>query len=111
MSDDNFIPVPQTSDFGSDDMSTGTNSNLFVGNLSYTTTDESLRSLFAQAGNIKSLSIIMDRITGKSRGFGFVEMETVEEAQNAIRMFDNKEFDGRTLRVREARPRQERRPS
>src|SRR2546430_136947 len=76
---------------------------LFIGNLSYKTNDESLRSAFSQAGTVVSASVIMDKMTGKSRGFGFVEMEDAD-AQNAIDMFNGKDLEGRTLTVNEARP-------
>ena|SRR3990167_1284497 len=77
---------------------------LYVGGLSYDTTQEGLQEYFSQAGTVASASIIMDRMTNRSKGFGFVEMSTDEEAQNAISMFHGKEFDGRTLTVNEARP-------
>jgi len=77
---------------------------LYVGGLSYGTTDESLNSYFSQAGSVVSAQIMMDKMTGRSRGFGFVEMGSDEEAQNAISMLDGKEFEGRTLKVNEARP-------
>lgn len=81
---------------------------LYVGNLSFRTTQEELRDLFAQAGTVESASIIEDRETGRSRGFGFVEMATQEEAQAAIEQFNGKEINGRNLTVNEARPRTER---
>ncbi len=81
---------------------------LYVGNLSFRTTQEDLRDLFAQAGTVESASVIEDRETGRSRGFGFVEMATQEEAQAAIEQFNGKEFNGRNLTVNEARPRTER---
>jgi hypothetical protein len=77
---------------------------LYVGNLSFNTTEESLRELFAQAGAIKSVSIVKDRETNQSRGFGFVEMATDEEARKAVQLCDGHELDGRNLRVNEARP-------
>ena len=77
---------------------------LYVGNLSYSTTDDSLRNAFAQAGTVESATVIMDRMSGRSRGFGFVEMSTDEEAAAAIDMFNGKEVDGRELTVNEARP-------
>lgn len=77
---------------------------LYVGGLSYGTTDESLNNYFSQAGSVVSAQIMMDKMTGRSRGFGFVEMGSDEDAQNAISMFDDKEFEGRTLKVNEARP-------
>lgn len=77
---------------------------LYIGGISYSTNDEGLKNAFAQAGNVVSASIIMDKMTGRSRGFGFVEMATDEEAQAAIAMWNGKELDGRTLTVNEARP-------
>lgn len=77
---------------------------LYVGNLSFNTTEESLREMFGQAGAIRSVSIIKDRETNQSRGFGFVEMETDEDARKAIQMCDGSELDGRNLRVNEAKP-------
>ena len=77
---------------------------LYVGGLSYGTTDESLNNYFSQAGSVVSAQIMMDKMTGRSRGFGFVEMGSDEDAQNAISMFDDKEFEGRALKVNEARP-------
>ncbi|HEX8551835.1 MAG TPA: RNA-binding protein [Abditibacteriaceae bacterium] len=81
---------------------------LFVGSLPYTTMDEDLNQLFAQAGTVDSAVVISDRDTGRSKGFGFVEMSTDEEAQKAISMFDGYDLSGRTLAVNEARPREER---
>lgn len=77
---------------------------LYVGGLSYSTTQDSLGSLFSQAGQVVSATIIMDKMSGRSRGFGFVEMNSDEEAQKAIEMFNGQEFEGRTLTVNEARP-------
>lgn len=81
---------------------------LYVGGISYDTTQEGLEEYFAGAGTVESAVIIMDRETGRSKGFGFVEMSTDEEASSAIEMFDGQELDGRELKVNEARPRQER---
>jgi len=81
---------------------------LYVGNLSFQTTSEDLKEHFAQAGNVESASVVEDRITGRSRGFGFVEMATAEEAAAAIEQFNGKEFSGRNLTVNEARPRTDR---
>jgi RNA recognition motif-containing protein len=81
---------------------------LYVGNLAYSTTEEDLRALFAQAGSIKSVTIIKDRDTGRSKGFGFVEMETQAEAQQAISMFKETKLHERVLTVNLARPREER---
>ncbi len=81
---------------------------LYVGNLSFKTTDEDLKELFSQAGEIKSVKIITDAYSGQSRGFGFVEMGTDEEAQKAIEMFNGKDYMQRALTVNEARPQQKR---
>ncbi len=80
---------------------------LYVGGVSYDSTDDSLKSAFEQAGTVESASIIMDKMTGRSKGFGFVEMATPEEAQKAIEMFDGQEIDGRRVKVNEARPKKE----
>ena len=77
---------------------------LYVGGLPYATTEDQLKDLFAQAGTVESGIIIMDKMTGRSKGFGFVEMSSDEEASQAIEMFDKKEYEGRTLTVNEARP-------
>ncbi|HYC79628.1 MAG TPA: RNA-binding protein [Candidatus Binatia bacterium] len=81
---------------------------LFVGGLPYATTDDELRAHFAQAGNVVSAQIVMDRMTGRSKGFGFVEMESDEEAAKAIEMFNGTDFGGRSLAVNEARPKTDR---
>ena len=81
---------------------------LYVGNLSYSTTESELTELFAQAGTVKSVALITDRETGRSRGFGFVEMGTQEEAQKAISMFNGNQLGDRALTVNFARPREER---
>jgi cold-inducible RNA-binding protein len=86
-----------------------TAAKLFVGGLSYQTTEEALREGFAQAGNVVSAVIITDKMTGRSKGFGFVEFETEEEAQKAVEMFNGNDFDGRKITVNVARPREERR--
>lgn len=83
---------------------------LYVGNLSYSTTAQTLEEAFAQAGEVASAMVITDRQTGRSKGFGFVEMATDEGAQKAIEMFNGQEMDSRTLTVNEARPLQERAP-
>jgi len=77
---------------------------LFVGGVSFNTTDDGLRDAFAKAGNVTSAQIIKDRETGRSKGFGFVEYATDEEAKKGIEMWNEKELDGRTIRVSEARP-------
>ena len=81
---------------------------LYVGNLSYTTTEDDLRTLFAQAGTVKSVTLIKDRDTGRSKGFAFVEMETQAEAQKAISLFNGTQLQDRALTVNLARPREER---
>jgi len=81
---------------------------LYVGNLSYDTTETQVRELFAQVGEVASVSLITDRETGRVKGFGFVEMNTNEEAQEAIRRFNGYSLDNRALTVNEARPREER---
>ncbi|MEW6717497.1 MAG: RNA-binding protein [Chloroflexota bacterium] len=81
---------------------------LYVGNLSYNVSDADLQALFEQAGTVKSVQIIKDRDTGRSKGFAFIEMETQEEAQKAISMFNGKEIEERALKVSIARPRKER---
>jgi RNA recognition motif-containing protein len=81
---------------------------LYVGNLSFQTSSDDLQQLFSQAGTVESASVVEDRETGRSRGFGFVEMATNEEGQAAIQQFDGKEVNGRNLKVNEARPREDR---
>jgi RNA recognition motif-containing protein len=85
-------------------------SRLFVGNLAYTTLENDLQDYFSQAGVVASVNIMLDKFTGKSRGFAFVEMSTPEEATRAVEMFHNKEFQGRNLTVNIARPKEERPP-
>jgi len=80
------------------------NKKLYVGGISYNTQNDGLKAAFAQAGNVVSATIIMDRMSGRSKGFGFVEMSTEEEAKAAIELWNGKELDGRTLTVSEARP-------
>ena len=80
---------------------------VFVGNLSFNTTEGQILDLFKQAGNVVSCELIMDKFTGKSRGFAFVQMGTQEEATKAIADFNGKELDGRALTVNEARPKPE----
>jgi RNA recognition motif-containing protein len=81
---------------------------LYVGNLSFQTSSADLQELFAQAGTVESATVVEDRDTGRSRGFGFVEMATKEEGQAAIAQFNGKELNGRSLTVNEARPREDR---
>lgn len=83
-------------------------SRLYVGNLSYTTTDESLRAFFATAGEVKETEVVMDRQMGRSKGFGFVEMMTDEDAQKAKDMLDGKMLDSRPLRIDFAKPKETR---
>ena len=81
---------------------------LYVGNLAFETTSNDLQTLFAQAGTVESVSLIEDRETGRSRGFGFVEMQTKEEGAAAFAQFNGKEVAGRALKVNEAKPRENR---
>jgi len=81
---------------------------LYVGNLAFQTSSDDLQQLFSQAGTVESASVVEDRETGRSRGFGFVEMATKEEGQKAIEQFNGMEVNGRNLNVNEARPRQDR---
>ena len=81
---------------------------LYVGNLSFQTSSEELQQLFSQAGTVESASVVEDRDTGRSRGFGFVEMSTKEEGEAAIAQFNGKEVNGRALNVNEAKPRENR---
>lgn len=81
---------------------------LYVGNLSFQTTSEDLQKLFAQAGTVESAAVVEDRDTGRSRGFGFVEMASKEEGEKAISQFNGTDFNGRNLNVNEARPREDR---
>ncbi len=81
---------------------------LYVGGLPYASTDNELKDAFSQAGSVVSAVIIMDKMSGRSKGFGFVEMSSDEEAQKAIDLWNGKDFGGRTLTVNEARPMEER---
>ena len=83
--------------------------NIFVGNLDYATTEDSLHGLFSPHGEVASVNVITDRDTGRSRGFAFVEMPNDDEARAAIAALDGIELDGRTIKVNEARPREDRR--
>jgi len=81
---------------------------LYVGNMSYSTTENELQTLFSEVGSVVTVDMIKDRMTGKAKGFAFVTMSSAEEAEKAISMFNGKEVDGRTLTVNIARPREER---
>ena len=81
---------------------------LFIGSLAWTTTDDSLRDFFAAVGTVVSANVIVDRDTNRSKGFGFVEMSSEEEAKAAAEQLNGKELDGRAIVVNEARPREER---
>ncbi len=83
---------------------------LYVGGLPYSTTQDELQEAFAKAGAVVSTSIIMDKMTGRSRGFGFVEMGSDDDAQKAIEMWNGQDFDGRKLTVNEAKPLEARPP-
>jgi cold-inducible RNA-binding protein len=84
------------------------NTKLYVGNLPFETSEHALRTLFAQAGNIVSVTIPLDRMSNRPRGFAFVEMGSSEEARKAIQMFNGRDFEGRTMNVSEARPPEQR---
>lgn len=79
--------------------------NIYVGNLAFSLSEDELRAAFAAFGPVKSVKILMDRDTGRSRGFGFVEMENRADGENAVAAMNDKELAGRALRVNEARPR------
>jgi cold-inducible RNA-binding protein len=81
---------------------------LYVGNLAFQTSSDDLQELFKQAGTVESAAVVEDRETGRSRGFGFVEMSSKEEGQAAIQQFNGKEINGRSLTVNEAKPRENR---
>ncbi|MFH1462446.1 MAG: RNA-binding protein [bacterium] len=83
---------------------------LYVGGLPYSASEDTLKEMFSQAGTVESATIIMDKMSGRSKGFGFVEMSSEEEAKKAIEMCNGKELEGRTLTVNEARPMEERSP-
>ena len=83
---------------------------LFVGNLSYQTMDQDLQDFFSAAGSVSSVNVMMDKFTGKSRGFAFVEFASSDDANKAVEMFHGKELQGRPLTVNLARPREERPP-
>jgi cold-inducible RNA-binding protein len=81
-------------------------SKLYVGNLAYSVSNDDLHELFSQAGQVQSATVITDKFSGQSKGFGFVEMTTAEEAANAIRQFNDAELKGRNIKVNEAKPRE-----
>lgn len=81
--------------------------NIYVGNLPYGVTDDDLRAVFAEFGTVSSAKVIMDRYSGRSKGFGFVEMDNDAAAEQAIKSLDNSEMEGRSLRVNQAKPRTE----
>jgi RNA recognition motif-containing protein len=81
---------------------------LYVGNLPYSTTEEDLRTLFSQAGTVQAVDVIKDRDTGRSKGFAFVQMSNQGEAEQAVKLFNGYEMDGRALKVNPARPKEER---
>ncbi|PKO20449.1 MAG: RNA-binding protein [Chloroflexi bacterium HGW-Chloroflexi-1] len=83
------------------------NKRLYVGNLSYSTTEDELHKLFSEVGPVASVSLVIDRATGQSKGFAFVEMETTEAAETAVQRLNDHEVDQRNLTVSEARPRRE----
>jgi len=107
-----FVPVqkPQRLSFERQHIESMNESRLFVGNLSYKTSESDLHDYFAQAGVVTSVNVMLDKFTGKSRGFAFIEYSTPEEANKAVEQFHNKEFQGRSLTVNIARPREERPP-
>lgn len=81
---------------------------LYAGNLPYSIDNDGLKNLFSEAGEVSSAMVIMDRMTGRSKGFGFVEFANDADADKAVEMFDGKEIEGRSLKVNEARPMEER---
>jgi cold-inducible RNA-binding protein len=81
-------------------------SKLYVGNLAYSVSNDDLHELFSQVGQVQSAAVIMDKFSGQSKGFGFVEMTTAEEVANAIRQFNDSELKGRNIKVNEAKPRE-----
>jgi len=81
-------------------------SKLYVGNLAYSVSNSDLEQLFSQAGQVQSVAVIMDKFSGQSKGFGFVEMATAEDASKAIQQFNDTELKGRNIKVNEAKPRE-----
>lgn len=104
------VQPSSTGFFWADTQATMNAARLFVGNLSYNTLENDLMEHFAGAGVVHSADIVFDKFTGKSRGFAFVEMSSPEEANRAVEMYHNKEFQGRNLTVNVARPREDRPP-
>ncbi len=84
--------------------------NIYVGNLAYSVTDDDLRELFGEFGEVRSVSVISDKVTGQSKGFGFVEMQDNSAADMAIKELNGKQVKGRALKVNEAKPREDRPP-
>ena len=82
--------------------------NIYVGNLSYDTDDQALREVFEKYGSVDSVNVILDKFSGRSKGFGFIEMPDNSEAQKALDELDDKELDGRNIKVNQAKPREER---
>ncbi len=82
--------------------------NIYVGNLAYSVGDDQLSNMFSKFGTVSSARVVQDQFSGRSKGFGFVEMESEEDAKRAIAELDNQEFDGRAIKVNEARPKEER---
>lgn len=107
---DNLSDIPSVlpSHFISFEINRKMGNKLYVGNLSFRVTSEDLQEHFATAGAVESANVVIDRETGRSRGFGFVEMGSDDEATNAIAQFNGAEYDGRNLVVNEARPRDDR---
>lgn len=83
---------------------------MYVGNLAFSVTNSELENLFSSCGTVKSAQVITDRESGRSKGFGFVEMSSTEEMETAIEKYDGTELDGRTIKVNKAKPREERPP-
>jgi len=81
-------------------------SKLYVGNLAYSVSNSDLEQLFSQAGQVQSVAVIMDKVSGQSKGFGFVEMATAEDASKAIKQFNDTELKGRNIKVNESKPRE-----
>lgn len=84
--------------------------NIYIGNLPYSVTEDDLRDAFSRFGQVDSANIIMDKFSGRSKGFGFVDMSSDEEGRTAIEAMNEQDFKGRTIKVNEARPREERAP-